>query len=139
MNVNENSDVSSFCDTRSREIPLFATALWIGSYLAALLAQKYLVLTPALHVVIALLPVAPFAFFVHRFIAHLRSLDELHRRVHFEALAFAFPLAILLLMTLGLLERTHLLLPKDWTYRHVWYYLPFFYFIGLAVAWRRYR
>jgi hypothetical protein len=27
----------------------------------------------------------------------------------------------------------------DWSYRHVWYYLPLFYFIGIVVSWRRYR
>jgi hypothetical protein len=29
--------------------------------------------------------------------------------------------------------------PKDWSYRHVWIYLPLFYFVGLAIAWRRYK
>ena len=93
----------------------------------------------ALQVAVALIPVAPFLFFVHRFIAHLRNLDELHRRVHFEALAFAFPVAMLFLMTLGLLERSHLLAAENWSYRHVWYYLPFLYLIGIAISRRRYR
>jgi len=121
------------------DVPLMATAIWIVSYLLALALQKYIAMPNALQIAVALLPVVPFVFFVQRFIAHLRRLDELHRRVHFEALAFAFPLAILLLMTLGLIERVHPLPPKDWSYRHVWYYLPLFYFVGLAVAWRRYR
>lgn len=120
-------------------MPVLPTALWVGSYLVALVLQKYFVLAPAMQVAVALIPVAPFAFFVHRFIAHLRSLDELHRRVHFEALAFAFPVVMLFLMTLGLLERSHLLSEDNWSYRHVWYYLPLFYLIGMAISWRRYR
>jgi hypothetical protein len=76
-------------------------------------AAEYLVLSPALQVTVALIPVIPFVFFVRRFILHLRNLDELHRRVHFEALAIAFPMAILLLMTLGLLERSHVLSPSS--------------------------
>ena len=121
------------------EMPVVPTALWVGSYLIALTLQKYLVLPAALQIAVALIPVAPFVFFVQRFIAHLRNLDELHRRVHFEALAFAFPVAMLLLMTLGLLERSHLVSAGKWSYRQVWYYLPLFYLIGIAISWRRYR
>lgn len=131
------NDSDSLCE--KVEMPVLPTALWVGSYLVALALQRYVVLTPAMQVAVALIPVAPFAFFVHRFIAHLRDLDELHRRVHFEALAFAFPVVMLFLMTLGLLERSHLLSADNWSYRHVWYYLPFFYLIGMAISWRRYR
>lgn len=134
----EESESSSLCEGAG-DIPLVATAVWVGSYLVALLLQKYLVLPNALKIMVALIPVIPFVFFVRRYVAHLRKLDELHRRVHFEALAFAFPLAILLLMTLGLLERTHVLTPANWSYRQVWFYLPFFYLVGLTISWRRYR
>ncbi len=134
-----DSESSSLCDAGTGDMPLLPTAVWVGSYLVALLLQKYLVVSDWLRIAVALIPVVPFVFFVRRFIGHLRKLDELHRRVHFEALAFAFPLAILLLMTLGLLERAHVLNPDDWSYRQVWFYLPFFYFVGLAISWRRYR
>jgi hypothetical protein len=137
--MNENPDVSSLCETRSREIPVLPTALWIGSYLGALLLLKYAGLSLPLRITVALLPVIPFVFFVRRFIGHLRNLDELHRRVHSEAFAIAFPLAILLLMTLALLERAHVIAPDKWSYEQVWFYLPLFYLIGLAISWRRYK
>jgi len=137
-NTKEDFESPSLCEGAG-DMPLVPTAVWVGSYLAALLLQKYLVLPDALKIAVALIPVIPFVFFVRSFIAHLRKLDELHRRVHFEALAFAFPLAILLLMTLGLLERTDVLSPEDWSHRHVWFYLPFFYLVGLTISWRRYR
>jgi len=137
--MKEDSDTPSLCQTGSREIPLLPTALWIGSYLVAMLLQKYLPLSPAIRAAVALIPIVPFVFFVRRFVARLRDLDELQRRVHFEALAIAFPLAILLLMTLGLLERAEALSPKHWSYGKVWLYLPLFYLVGLAISWRRYR
>lgn len=67
-----------------------------------------------------------------------RELDELEKRIQLEALAFAFVLSVLLLMTLGLLELAITLNRDDWSYRHVWAMLPLFYFGGLVVARRRY-
>lgn len=90
-------------------------------------------------IVVALAPLVPFAFFLAFAMAGLRSLDELHRRIQLEALAIAFPLAILFFMLLGLLELAISLSPEDWSYRHTWSYLPLFYFIGLAIASRRYQ
>ena len=46
---------------------------------------------------VALLPVVPTVLFLWLVVANIRGLDELQRRVHLEALAIAFPLAILLL------------------------------------------
>jgi hypothetical protein len=69
----------------------------------------------------------------------LRRVDELERRIQLEALAIAFPAAVLLLMALALLERATALSPQDWSYRHIWFFLPLFYFASLGVARRRYR
>jgi hypothetical protein len=38
-----------------------------------------------------------------------------------------------------LLERGHFVSAEKWSYRQVWYYLPLFYLIGIAISWRRYR
>ena len=116
-------------------------ALWGGTFLIARAAlDKDLKLEPTwLRVVMALLPVIPTALFLWVVMGSLGGLDELHRRVHLEALAIAYPLAILMLVTLGFLQLAIDLPPEDWSYRHVWAYLPAFYFLGLAVAWRRYR
>jgi hypothetical protein len=69
----------------------------------------------------------------------LRDLDELERRIQLEALAIAFPGALLLIMTLGLLQLAIPLSPADWSYRHIWPFLFLFYFLGLALTRRRYR
>jgi hypothetical protein len=114
--------------------------LWILIFLGArLVLDKDLELAPWIKVTAALVPIIPTAFFLWFIVSAIRGLDELHRQVHLEALAIAYPLAILLLMTLGLLELAIPLSREDWSYRHVWIYLPFFYGIGLTIAWRRYR
>jgi hypothetical protein len=96
-------------------------------------------LQDGLRVAVALTPILPFAIFLMLMLAGIRQMDELHRKVHLEALAIAFPLTMLLLMLLGLLELVIPLSPEDWSYRHVWQFLPLFYFLGLAFTWRRYQ
>lgn len=90
-------------------------------------------------ILVALAPLLPFAFFLVLTLTGIRALDELQRRIQLEALAIAFPLAILFFMMLGLLELAIPLSPQDWSYRHTWSYLPLFYFIGLAFASKRYQ
>jgi hypothetical protein len=123
---------------RSFLLPAVALA-WIVLYFAARVALSRLELEPWLRVGIALVPVVPFVGVLWLVAAAVRGMDELERRVHLEALALAFPLATLLLMTLGLLQRAVPLPFEDWSYAHVWIYLPLFYLVGLAFAWRRYR
>ncbi len=67
------------------------------------------------------------------------QMDELERRIELEALAFAFPIAVVLLMTLGLLDVAIPLNPDDWSLRHVWAMMPVLYYIGLWRAKRRYQ
>jgi len=115
--------------------------LWAVSFLGARLALDRDLDwgPPAARVAVALLPVVPTALFLWAIVSLIRSFDEMQRRIHLEALAFAFPLAILLLMTLGLLQLAIDLPMEDWSYRHVWVFLPLFYFGGLSLAWRKYR
>ena len=92
----------------------------------------------AMRLAAALFPVPLFAAFLVRFVGSLRGADELERRIHLEALAVAFPLTILQLQTLGLLERAVGLKYEDWSDGHVWAYLPLLYVVGLVVSRRRY-
>lgn len=93
----------------------------------------------AVRFAIALAPLPPFLFLLRGFVRAMRGADELERRVQLEALAFAFPLTLILLMVLGLVELAFPLTKADWSYRHVWAFLPLFYFGGLTLAWRRYK
>jgi len=119
---------------------LGVTVLWIASVLVARLILADSEGTAVwIKVAAALIPVAPTALFLRVVVSAVRRLDELHRQVHLEALAIAYPLAVLLLITLGFLQLAVDLPQEDWSYRHVAAYLPLFYFVGLAVSWRRYR
>lgn len=89
-------------------------------------------------VLVALAPVPALAWFLWEFVCSVSQADELERRVQLEALAVAFPLSLLLLMTLGLLQIAIPLPPEDWSYRHIWPLLYVFYLVGLMVARRRY-
>src|SRR5262245_38508810 len=108
--------------------------LWLLAYFFARVLLKGGGMETWQRVAVALMPIPPFAACLAVFIRNIRSLDELERRIHLEALAIAFPLTMLLLMTLGLLQRAIELPFEDWSYLHVWYYLPLFYFGGLAYA-----
>jgi len=118
---------------------IFTALTWILVYLLTRWLLDNDQLPDGLRIVVALAPLVPFAFFLVFVLAGLRSMDELQRRIQLEALAIAFPLAILFFMMLGLLELAIPLSPEDWSYRHTWSYLPLFYFIGLAIASRRYQ
>ena len=119
---------------------LVAVILWLVTYFAArVILRQNSGLGEGARVMVALMPLLPFLAFLRLFISGLRGLDELERRIQLEALALAFPLTMVMLMVLGLVELATPLSPADWSYRHVWAYLPLFYFLGVAIASRRYR
>jgi hypothetical protein len=130
--------LSSETARRDWVVGVIVVGAWVLSYLGARAALE-MQLPTWLRVTVALVPVLPTALLLWCAIAGIRGMDELHRRVHLEALAVAYPLAILLIMTLGLLQLAIDLSPHDWSYRHVWPFLFIFYFLGLTLAWRRYQ
>jgi hypothetical protein len=91
-----------------------------------------------LRVAIALVPVPALGWFLWEFVQSVSRADELERRIQLEALALAFPLTLLLVMTLGLLQIAIPLPPEDWSYRHIWPLLYVFYLGGLTLARKRY-
>jgi hypothetical protein len=87
---------------------------------------------------LALVPVPLFSIFVWSFVRSVRRADELERRIQLEALAIAFPLGLLLLTTLGLVQRAVELDFQDWSYNHVWPMFAVFYLAGNVIARKRY-
>jgi hypothetical protein len=114
-------------------------AIWILTYFGARGVLESADFSSTARVAVALIPAVPFAVFLWLFIKNIRNSDEMERKIQMEAMAFAFPMAILLPMVLGLLQLAVPLPPEDWSYRHVWSFLPIFYFAGLALAWRKYK
>jgi hypothetical protein len=114
---------------------LIAAFAWVASYFLGRAVTESDALPVSLKVAVALLPILPFAAFVYLALKSQRGMDELQLRVQVQALAIAFPLSIVFLMVFGLMgEALDLTLE-----RHVWFYLPVFYFGGLALVWRRYQ
>lgn len=112
-----------------------AFVLWVASYFLARAIMESVAPSTLIKVLVALLPILPFAAFLYLVVKSQRGMDELELRVQVEALAIAFPLSVLFLMVFGLVGQALDLTVE----RHVWFYLPIFYFAGLSLAWRRYR
>jgi len=123
--------------------PLFARPpLWVGSWFASWIGARIVLENPDLpawaRIAAALAPVPLAAAVLLTIVRGARELDELERRIQLEALATAFVLAVLLIMTLGLMELAVTLNRDDWSYRHVWAILPMLYLAGMIFARRRY-
>ena len=116
----------------------FAIAAWIGLYFLARAILDSTAMPTWLRLLTAILPLPAFLWFLWSFIAGVRDADELERRIQLEALAVAFPLTIVLFMTLGLLQVAVPLPAERWSYRDTWPILYVFYVLGVLRARRRY-
>jgi hypothetical protein len=121
---------------------LTVLALLLGWLVLYFGVRFYLETNPGMartaRIAIAFIPAPVFAAFLVQYIRRLRGADELERRVQMEALAVAFPLGLVLLMTLALVQRAVELSFQDWSFNHVWPYFVLFYLIGLVISRRRY-
>ena len=113
--------------------------LWGVVYIAARGLLELQTLGWWARLAIALAPVPIFGWVLWTVSKGVAAMDELQRRIQLEALAFAFPMTLLFVMTLGLLEIAIGLNPDDWSYRHVWPMLFVLYFAGIMRAKRRYE
>ena len=115
-----------------------AGALWLVLYFVARFGLESTALATWQRVAMALLPVPVFVWFLWAVAQWMKRSDELERRIQLEALSIAFPLTVLLIMTLGLLQLAIDLSIDDWSYRHLWPIIYVFYFFGLMRARKRY-
>ena len=113
--------------------------LWASVYLLARGLLELTIASAAARVAIALLPAPFFVYYLWTWMKGVGEMDELERRIELEALGFAFPAAIVVLMTIGLVDLAITLSPDDWSLHHVWLMLPLFYYAGLWRAKRRYQ
>ncbi len=90
----------------------------------------------ALRAVVALVPMIPLVFVATACVGAVRELDELQRRIQFEALAFAFTLTALLTFSYGFLQVGAGLPPANLF--GVWPLMAVLWLLGLFVARRRY-
>ena len=85
---------------------------------------------------VAVAPVLPIAFVVLNTVRRVRAMDELQRRKHLEAAAFAYPAMVILSITYGFLQNVGF--PAvNWMFVGV--DLIILYGLGQLAAWWRYR
>ena len=125
----------------SRSIPgtLIAGIAWVACYFGCRYVLDTVTLPEWARITVALVPVLPFIAVLACVISDVRGMDELQRRVHLEALAFAFPAGVTVLMVLGLLQLVLEFHPQRFNFRDAWPILCMLYFVGLAWSWRRYK
>jgi hypothetical protein len=113
--------------------------LWASIYLLSRGLLELAIDQTWIRIGIALLPVPFFVWYLWTWFKGAAAMDELQRRIELEALGFAFPAAVVVLMTMGLLDVAITLPPEDFSLRHVWLMLPMLYYVGLWRAKRRYE
>ena len=86
----------------------------------------------------ALLPVPAFAGLIWGYVRMVRGMDELERRIQLEALAIAFPIALLVVFTAGLLDLAGFHGEQNWDLPRLWPLMLLPYWGGIALARRRY-
>ena len=120
-------------------ILITSIVLFLGAFAVARGLLKQTDLSQTVRVILALLPIGPFAWMLWKFISGITSLDELQKKIQLEALAIAYPVMMVFLMTLGLLDIAVGLSYENFGLKHLWYYMPIFYFLGVFIATRRYQ
>jgi len=104
---------------------------------ASLIASQYLMDAPiVLRSAVALMPVIPAGLMCWAIVRNMRRMDEMHLRIQFEALGFAFAASALLTFSYGFLENVgapHI----PWTC--VWPVMGLMWIVGLQIARRRYQ
>lgn len=112
--------------------------LWVSTYLLSRGLLEPPIDQSWQRVAIALLPVPFFLWYLWTWFKGAAAMDELQRRIELEALGFAFPAAVVFLMTIGLLDIAITLPEEDFSLHHVWLIMPLLYYIGLLRAKSRY-
>jgi hypothetical protein len=122
----------------SARLPLYAL-VWVFSYIASLGAMKMLSLPNEVEVMLTIIPVLAFALFLYTFYRYVHLMDEVQIKIRMEAAVFAFSLALVTVMTLGLLDFAIKLNKEDWNYRFLTPMFLVFYLIGLVISKRKYN
>jgi hypothetical protein len=104
--------------------------------LSLIASQSLLDANIFLRSLVALAPVIPAGLMCWAIVRNMRRMDEMHLRIQFEALGFAFAASALLTFSYGFLENVgapHI----PWTC--VWPVMGLMWILGLQIARRRYQ
>jgi len=113
----------------------------LALYMVMLCASLYLLqqspdMGRLLRTLVSLAPVLPAGLMCWAIVRQMRRLDEMHLRIQFEALGFAFAASALLTFSYGFLENVGF---PHITWHWVWPVMGMMWILGLAIARRRYR
>ena len=111
---------------------------WLLSWVVSAVLLNTLKMGEGARTIVGLLPLPAFGWFLWRYIAHVRGLDEMRHRIELEALAIAFPLSVAFLMTLGQVQTARPGAGGVPVTSGFWLYLALFYLLGRGIAARRY-
>ncbi len=104
-------------------------------------ADRTAVVPGGLRPLLAILPVVPLVIFFARIAKWLRSLDELERMIHLEAMVIQFGLMGILVMSYGMLARAGSVpnVPATTAFPFLWLTQFGFWSVGIAWVRRKYR
>lgn len=113
----------------------------LALYMLVLILSLILLREPAdmgllLRTLISVAPVVPAGLMCWAIVRQMRRLDEMHLRIQFEALGFAFAASALLTFSYGFLENVGF---PHITWHWVWPVMGLMWILGLAIARRRYQ
>ena len=117
---------------RARAIPYLVAFGFV--YVGAIAALHFVAMSRASQILVALAPAPVFGLYLWRVIRGIRRLDELEQRIQLEALAIAYPVSLLLLMTLGLLQTVDALAPRYSEFLKIWPVVAWLYVMGVFIA-----
>ncbi len=118
-------------------ISRIVAALMVVSSLVSIVLGKQYPLQSIERLALALVPVPFFLAGIGVIVWGARSCDELHRRIQFEALAFAFAASIALVHLVGAVQFAGYM--RDFGMAETLMGILLLYVAGLGLAWNRYR
>ncbi len=112
--------------------------LFLATYACARMGLERATSGSSTALALAFLPVPFFALLVAFYVRNVRAMDELERRIQLEALAIAYPAALLIVLTVGLLDLAGFHGDQDWDLPRLWPLILMPYWLGLWRARVRY-
>ena len=123
---------------KRRLTPFYLLAtLTLVAVVAVSWSLDHLAIDRSARIALALIPVALWSGAILLLVRTMRTLDELQRRIQLEALAIAFPAALMLGMSVEYLQKAGLAL--DLGVGELWPVMALLYVPALACAYWRYR
>jgi hypothetical protein len=126
--------------TASRRAPLtiiLLAVLCAATAIGASALNKVIQPQPWLRLLILLVPTIPFALLAWLIVRTVRTLDEMQRRIHLEAVTFAFLAGMFATFVIGQLQRAGCAVP-DLNWGFVWPVQMLLLAVSYLIVFRRY-